>query len=364
MTAATQRNIPGLDALRAISVLGVMAAHSAWGLPEPIRDSILFRTVIGNGAHFVGIFFVISGYLITTLLLREYQSTDGISLGRFYLRRALRIFPPFYFFLIVMGVLWATRIIPEDFWSFVASATYSWSLYPSAHGYFLQHTWSLSIEEIFYVFWPVLLRLVPGRALPICVAFIALVPVARVLLYFMAPSLRGHENYMVQGWIDTMMFGCLLAVSENSTEFIPRYSRYVNAYTAAGGAVLAFFVCPSLSILLPKKISGGFDLAIAPTLVASGISIGMLYLVRTKLTQLRIILSCRFVKHIGIVSYSLYLWQQLFVSREFGSVLLGILCAFVAAEISYFLIEIPALRLRARLSRSRHSIESTLVVTV
>ena len=89
------RNIPSLDGLRAICILSVLFAHSAWLLPARISASSPFRYIVGNGMHGVAVFFVISGYLITTLLLRELDTYSEVSLRRFYFRRSLRIFPPF-----------------------------------------------------------------------------------------------------------------------------------------------------------------------------------------------------------------------------------------------------------------------------
>src|SRR6202167_6056298 len=76
----TDRNIPSLDGLPAVSILLVLLAHSSWFLPRVITQSSPFRFIVGNGTHGVAVFFVISGYLITSLLLRELTSTDSISL--------------------------------------------------------------------------------------------------------------------------------------------------------------------------------------------------------------------------------------------------------------------------------------------
>src|SRR5208282_4325811 len=106
-------DIPSLDGLRALSIAIVILSHTKSLLPSPIANSGLFRYVIGGGLHGVQIFFVISGYLITTLLLREYNRTGSVSFKRFYARRALRIFPAFYIYLAVLAILWIAGLIPE-----------------------------------------------------------------------------------------------------------------------------------------------------------------------------------------------------------------------------------------------------------
>jgi peptidoglycan/LPS O-acetylase OafA/YrhL len=151
-----KRSIPSLDGLRALSIFVVIIAHCNWYLPAAIQDSLAFRVVIGNGSLGVAIFFVISGYLITGLLLREFDKTGTVSLKRFYFRRTLRIFPPFYAFLAVVGLLWAMGVamVGVDLRSFLAAATYTVAYYPGMKMGMIFHSWSLSIEAQFYLLWP------------------------------------------------------------------------------------------------------------------------------------------------------------------------------------------------------------------
>jgi peptidoglycan/LPS O-acetylase OafA/YrhL len=345
------RNIPSLDGLRAFSILLVILAHAAWFLPHWLVADSAFQLVVGNGYHGVTVFFVISGFLITTLLLREFDKTNSISLKRFYLRRTLRIFPPFYFFLGVMALLWAAHLIPEDPASFLASLTYTWAYDPHAHGYFITHTWSLSIEEQFYLFWPVLFVVLHRREklISASVFLILVMPVLRVLFYFVLPSLRGHEFYMVQGWIDTMMVGCLLALLRHRGIWSSLQRRYTNRWAASVMFLVAFFLNPYLLLHLPKKEAGLFALAFAPTITAFCIGGILLYVIDTKDGLVFGILNHSVVRHIGVLSYSLYLWQQLFVSQELHLLPYGFLLMIVAAELSFWCVERPSLKLRPRL---------------
>ncbi len=352
-TLAT-RNIPSLDGLRAVSILVVILAHSSWYFPEWIRQSLFFRYVIGNGAHGVAVFFVISGYLITTLLLREFDKSGTISLRRFFFRRSLRIFPPFYVFLLVMSVLWFVRIVPEHAPSFFAAWTYTLAYYPGAQGYYIFHSWSLSVEEQFYLLWPLLFVVWPCRPklVRVSVLLIVAMPAVRTLLYFVAPGLRGHEGYMVQGWIDTIMVGCLLALLRRHPAWEVGCRRHLTGWTAASMAATAFFVTPWIADALPKKMAGLFGLLISPSLKALCIGGVLIYLVENKNCLLGGFLNSRVVRHIGVISYSLYLWQQVFTSPEFPVLPYGYLYALGAAEFSYWLVERPALKLRGRLERS------------
>jgi len=355
------RNIPSLDGLRAFSILLVLFAHSSWYLPSRLAQNSIFHSIIGNGQHGVAVFFVISGYLITTLLLREFGKTGSVSLKHFYFRRTMRIFPPFYFFLGVMGVLWAIHIIPEDAKSFIASLTYTWAYYPGAHGYFITHTWSLSIEEQFYLVWPLMFVFLHRRDRLIVAStlLILLMPFVRILFYFTLPSLRGHEFYMVHGWIDTMMVGCLLALLKHQGRWDSWQKKYVNIWTASAMACTGFYIVPIVTAALPKRLAGVFVLGIGPTVTAVCIGGMLLYLTGTKNRFLLSLLNNRVVRHIGVLSYSLYLWQQLFMSRELSFLPYGYLFAFLAAECSFWLVEKPSFILRARLEAAWWPARST-----
>ena len=141
--------IPTLDGWRAISIAMVIVGHA---LPNTPHVSLL-------GALGVNIFFAISGYLICTLLLKEYERNGSISLGGFYTRRVFRILPPAMAYL---GVLLLLRLAPV---SDIARCLLFAANYSVLKSYYVGHFWSLSMEEHFYLFWPTALTLLrPRRA--------------------------------------------------------------------------------------------------------------------------------------------------------------------------------------------------------
>lgn len=148
--------IPSLDGLRAISIVMVLVAHASGTRLFPVPASA--GNLLGLGEFGVHVFFVISGFLITGLLLDELARTNRVDLRRFYLRRALRIFPPYYTYLAVVFLLalaGALQLAPRDM---AHGLTYTSNYYP-ARSWFLGHTWSLSVEEQFYLLWPAVLML-------------------------------------------------------------------------------------------------------------------------------------------------------------------------------------------------------------
>jgi peptidoglycan/LPS O-acetylase OafA/YrhL len=349
------RNIPSLDGLRAFSILAVILAHSSWYFPVWLKENSFFRFGIGNSRTGVTVFFVISGFLITNLLLREWDKTESISLKHFYFRRSMRIFPAFYIYLAALGVLWAMHVAPQDAKSFLASATYTWCYYPKAQGYFLQHSWSLSIEEQFYIFWPALLLVLHAkdRLIRASMVLILLCPLVRLSFYFIFPSLRGLEYYLLYGWLDTMMVGCLLALLNRRPSFQQWKHRFLSAWTACLMAAIAFYINPFLVDWMPKPYTGIYALVFFPFTTAVCIAGVMLYVAEHPESVAGRFLNMGWIRQIGVLSYSLYLWQQVFVSHRFNLLPYGYLYLILAAALSYWAVERPFLRLRAYLEK-RH----------
>jgi len=153
-------DIPSLDGLRAISIFLVLVAHAVPGTHKP--------TFFGVGLDFgnlgVRIFFVISGFLITSLLLKERVHSGGVSLRRFYIRRSLRILPAFLLFIGAISLLSVFGIleIPPKSWLYVLTYTVNFAPLPP-FPWVLGHLWSLSVEEQFYFLWPMVMKF--GRSM-------------------------------------------------------------------------------------------------------------------------------------------------------------------------------------------------------
>ena len=176
------------------------------------RFNVSFR----NGNQGVAVFFGISGLLITHLLLKELRHNGNISLRRFYLRRTMRIFPPFYVFLLVIGILSVLHQVHVSAGDMLAAATYTWN-YVSFEGkgsrWFLAHCWSLSLEEQFYLLWPLSMKFFSRWTnLWIATGVILLSPISRVATYLLWPQMRSNLSMMLHTRLDAIMTGCLLAL--------------------------------------------------------------------------------------------------------------------------------------------------------
>jgi peptidoglycan/LPS O-acetylase OafA/YrhL len=211
----TQRTVPSLDGLRAISIEFVFIAHLTGTRHYPGALAPLGKL----GEFGVRVFFVISGYLITSILLTELRQKARISLPRFYFRRTLRLFPASYAYILVIAILAAKHLVNLERWDLTYAITYTMN-YHEARGWSLGHLWSLGVEEQFYLLWPLTLRaLGPLRSVRVLIGFV----VAEPLLRLASPYVGSAFNFLV--WSDALATGCLLAILREELGANRRYAR-------------------------------------------------------------------------------------------------------------------------------------------
>ncbi len=345
--------LPSLDGLRAVSIALVVMGHSSRTSKQSIASTVL--GFIGEGRFGVAIFFVISGFLITTLLLREQHATQTINLKDFYIRRAFRIFPGFYaYWLVVLGLTLSGYIALSRI-DLISAALYVWNYVPrTVDSWFLGHTWSLSIEEQFYLLWPVILKLSgPKRGRWVALALVISAPFVRVATYFVFPSTRSLIGMMLHTRADSLMIGAFLALVSLNKDHLRSLKGWTRSWLIPIGAL--FFAV--IDTLLTRHFKGAYLLPLGYSLQNIVIAVLIAHVVLFGKTMLGRFLNNRVVVHIGVISYSLYLWQQLFLTPRnttfTGIFPFNILFAFLAAELSYYLLERPFLRWRKRFSNAR-----------
>lgn len=203
--------IPTLDGLRAVAIIFVMVAHAV--KTEPFSEAV-GRTLgfFRFGSLGVDIFFVFSGFLITTLLLRESKNTGRISLGKFYARRVIRIIPAYCFYIafVAIATLIRDESIPQADWISAGSFTMNFRDKPT---WALGHLWSLSIEEHFYLIWPITIALL-SRKLAVTVLIFSLVsqPIIRWGVLFAAPEYSAMTDLWTFTRSDSIDAGSLMAI--------------------------------------------------------------------------------------------------------------------------------------------------------
>ena len=358
--------IPSLDGLRAVSIFLVVALHTLqrYSLSHPVA---LIWFGIFDGGTGVLIFFVISGYLITTLLLQEQQKRGSISLRGFYFRRAMRILPPLYTYvgvLLLLGLAGRLVVNKLD----ILSALFFFHDYAPSRMWSLEHFWSLSIEEQFYLLWPFILIVClrrhakngRQRAGLIALAVVCLSPVIRVLSFAHNPHIPGflHNGYGLHMHADSLMFGCLIALYQDT----PTFERF---YRAATGI---WWIPPGLILIsdcINTRLENYWQLPFGFTICGASAAIFLLWCVRNPASAVGRLLNARLITHLGVLSYSIYLWQTLFLHdanavvfgtarRYVGSFPGSWLAILAVASLSFYLVEKPSLRLRNRLIKTFH----------
>jgi peptidoglycan/LPS O-acetylase OafA/YrhL len=357
--AKAEFHIPSLDGIRAFSWLIVLLSHSAPVLRIP-------------GRFGVTIFFFLSGYLITTLLRMEIERTGTISLGGFYSRRFLRIFPPLYVMLAAAFVLHWTGVTSHggnlsggaisslllQYSNYFVIARENWDVLPAG----TTVCWSLAVEEHFYFVFPALylwmrrnLRStgqVGAMILGICLLVLAWRAIL-ALGWVTAPEMR--LGFATDTRVDSILFGCLLAVWGNpvldgsKSRFSERTWKWILFPLGVLGMVA--LIKPRDSELFRHTLN---------------LSLQGLFLMPIFVTAIRWpdwgpmrVLNLRPVKFLGVVSYSLYLFHSLIVfvlegqglQTGFWMTVLSFGLSVLVAWLVYRLVEVPAARWRKKLRR-------------
>ncbi len=359
-----QNRIRSLDGIRGTFIIMVLIAHVFETTPEfkaSYRELVYY--ISGFGHLGVRIFFVMSGYLITRLLIREQEKTGKVSLKDFYIRRMFRIFPTFFLYIFVILLLKWT-LIPDIFSNYSLILFASFYLWNYKHlfignldgidkgTWFMGHFWSLSMEEQFYLLWPVTFVKLSTRTLIRAVLIlISVMPLLRVATFLFLPGSRPHVSEMLHTGGDAILTGCLAALLEQLPGFREKYFRYVeDKKLIATVACFLFIVSP----LLTWYGQAAYNLTIGITLNNFSIMF-LLYWAMYVPSGPADFFNTPVISRLGIASYSLYVWQQLFLTdkndlwvNKFPQNL------FVAIGIglaSHYLVEKPILRLKDRFKR-------------
>jgi peptidoglycan/LPS O-acetylase OafA/YrhL len=261
----------------------------------------------------VALFFAISGFLICSRLLEEWRAKGTISLRAFYIRRAFRILPPALWYLFVVGLLAISGLISVSVREWIAALTF-WRDYgfTPSFGWYTGHYWSLSVEEKFYLFWPALLVFVGSRRAFKFGALIAL----SVGLWRIADGhwrITQHAfdlplSSLIFRWdtrLDALLYGCLLAIVLDA----PAYRKW--AIDHANQWVQLACIALVVGIVAEARIQPG----IASVLEAMSIPLMIASTVLAPHTTLGRVLESRILVWVGRLSYSIYLWQQLFLDE-------------------------------------------------
>jgi peptidoglycan/LPS O-acetylase OafA/YrhL len=313
--------VPALDAVRGLAIVLVLSMHSG--------------NVVPGGAMGVDLFFVLSGFLITSLLVAEWSSRGRISLRAFYRRRALRLVPALALMLLVVTALTAV-FDPADFRDTLVAAaagiTYIANVVQAAHGTFevpwLMPLWSLANEEQFYLVWPpVLIVLLALKVRPRTIA-LALTAAALASVLWRFVLLSEHAS-LQRLWFgsdthaDPILVGCAAGIAYSFG--LVRRVRWAWVAFVGGGVIVALvpFLSPLTLLVLP--------------LFAAACAVVVLACVLEPASLLVRALDQAPLRFFGKISYALYLWQlPIYVAIGWQR---GLPVAIVVAALSTFCVE-------------------------
>ena len=318
-----------------------------------------------SGGYSVDLFLALSAFLITQLLLREKEATGSIDLRRFYLRRILRIWPLYYFFLIVVAVagIWFKAFHIQAKWLIlcallsgnIANALWGWT--PT---FVVSHVWTIAIEEQFYLLWPLIVRRLKPRGIVIAAfAMLAISFTARTVCWLTdAPGSLVWTNTLTR--LDPIASGILLAIWMRNRQHRPgmptralllalgiatmlTVSAWCDPYWSPNSAATLFFGYPAVALGCVAILLAFHGLPLDPKRFLPGLGI-----------------------YLGKISYGLYIWQMTAIvlvlkglnrplpvtGQWVDSVTFAAFCAFILnvaiAAASYRFLETPFLRLKSR----------------
>ncbi len=367
-------HVPALDGVRGLAIL-VVLIHNAAFIMGP-SDALILKlttTITGTGWTGVQLFFVLSGFLITGILLDARGSPKFFR--TFYLRRTLRIFPIYYAFLAV--AFFVVPFFADQDWTAVARRNQWWywtylSNWGGALGYGipgLSHFWSLAVEEQFYLLWPVLVFTLSRRGLTgLCAVLIGATPLLRLLLRASGlPELAGYE-FTIARW-DALAFGAVLAIllrDEAGRAWLRPRAAWI-----AGAAVLGLLAVVGIERGFPER---SLLVQVAGQTLVAALGASLIYFSVVPVpppgaaASLRVALSARWLRFLGKYSYAIYVLHfpiHILVSRHVAGIVNAVdgparllrlalyvpsisALSILAALVSWRVIEKPFLDLKER----------------
>lgn len=301
-----REHYPALDGLRGVAVLAVLGFH-AW------------PNLMPAGSYGVTVFFTLSGFLITRVLLWEVEARGRISYSAFYARRAWRLLPALLIVLITYLILGGAfaNILPPLFYYQNYAVIFD---APWTH---LRHTWSLAVEEHFYLIWPFVIAAVPARR-RLKVVFVALMASALWRALVLVFGTTEWAYYSTDANAVAILAGCFIAVAPEMKP--PRLHWSPPAVALVVLLVFPFFIHHTTPYMWGYYLVVGFSMIV-------------IHQSTTRVAWLE----WEWLKWFGKISYGLYLWHYLILRLEIFPPVIGVGLSILAAGLMWHWVEAPIL---------------------
>jgi len=335
-----------IDSWRFIAIALVIASHIVEFSHPWYKENVQGLTwrLQGAGAFGVQIFFCISGFVICRGTLSELAKTGSISIKGFYIRRFFRIVPPLLVYFLGVGALVAAGIAEVTFGQFVQSGLFLCNISTlGGCSWWLGHTWSLAYEEQFYLLFPLLVMSTALGLKPARRRF--LLGTAGLILVACSALIAG-QNGLAQyvSTLNFMLSGCVFAAYWHSIEpFAKRQSPFLWAFIAAATFGVGCFF-PISDLVRQVLTATIMPLAICVTVFGTPVAV----------PAIGKIFHSKWIGHLGKISFSVYLWQQLATANYGHTSIAFVYCMLVAvfafALVSYHYFELPLVQTGARVA--------------
>ncbi len=340
--------IKGFDGLRAVSILFVILSHL--GIYHFLPDNDFIRTrvwLLFNGETGVLIFFNLSGFLITLILLKEKVTKGKINFKRFFIKRFLRLLPPFALFSITLLLLKLIGLLNFTFEGFIMSFLYCYNYAPTRFYHDeLVHTWSLAVEEQFYLIWPFVIHYFNKTRIHIFIFILISLSLATLYIIKLEYLIefRRPDRWFIPA-AASILIGGLTALAITF-----KYHRIISYFNSSNS-----FIFSTILFLFPIY-SLKYILFLSPICMSFGIAsfIGWIYFHQE--TRCTNFLNINTLRYIGKISYGIYVYQGLFLKTGPGGNLFiqqfpqNLILTMITAVISYEILEKPFLKLKSKFS--------------
>lgn len=300
-----QKHIPSLDGLRGVAIIMVILCHVFINT----KFKLWFDGVAG-----VDIFFVLSGFLITTLLLKEKANKNNISLKNFYIRRAIRIMPVAYLYLFVLCILNFIFHLNISALSFFSAGVYIKNVPLLTGDWWTGHFWSLSVEEQFYLICPFFIATALNKYTRFMCLFVPFLFIVQLLGYNEIGVFYSNHLVHIISFAIINLFGHYVSIGCGSLAAIFIAKGYINISRLPSGYFLSFSLF--VVAILVHTTASIFFIPYSGTFLFPCLITIVIVLNLKGNNLLTAILNNKILAYIGVLSYSIYIWQQLFTENQ------------------------------------------------